>query len=108
MMASMAGINSCPNAVNEYSTDGGEVGMTARVTNPFSSRLRNRALNILAVILVMSLRSSPKRRGPARKNHNTLGVHAPPRNAMHPDIGHGSGGERFFLTFKAMGFDSGF
>jgi len=67
MIAPMAGTNSRPRSVSAYSTDGGEVGITRRVTTPFFFNSRNLALSTLAEIGGMSERNSPKRRGPARR-----------------------------------------
>jgi hypothetical protein len=79
----MAGTSSRPSVVNEYSTDGGDVGMTLRVTTPLSSNSCNRPLSTFAEIKGMSLRNSLKRRGSPLRYQMTLGVHAPPRSAMH-------------------------
>src|SRR3546814_14135455 len=71
-----------PRSVSEYSTEGGEVGFTSRMTTPLASRARSRAVNTLAETLGMSWRSSLKRRGPPLRFQMTFGVQAPPRTAM--------------------------
>lgn len=91
-IASMAGISSAPNSDNEYSTEGGEVGITWRRTTPRASSSRSRVVNTLAEIGGMSDRNSLKRRGPARRDQMTFGVQAPPMTAMHSVRGHASGG----------------
>ena len=91
-IASTAGSSSRPNSVSAYSTVGGEVGMTARVTRPSSASRRRRAERTLALMPWMSPRSSLKRRGPSRRYQTMLGVHAPPSSAMHSVSGQPSGG----------------
>jgi hypothetical protein len=102
MMASMAGINSLPSAVSEYSIDGGDDAMRVRLTTPLSSSDRNRAVRTLAVMVGKSTRSSPKRRGPPLKYHKTFGVQAPPINDMHCVMGQSGGCERFFRSLSAI------
>jgi hypothetical protein len=48
IIALIAGTSSRPSAVSEYSTDGGDVGMTLRVMTPLRSSSRNRALSTFA------------------------------------------------------------
>src|SRR3546814_18199038 len=81
-MALMAGTSCWPRSVSEYSTEGGEVGFTSRMTTPLASRARSRAVNTLAETLGMSWRSSLKRRGPPLRFQMTFGVQAPPSTAM--------------------------
>ena len=51
----------------------------------------------------ISVRNSPKRRGPPLRYQMTFGVQAPRRNAMHSDSGHrGTGGDLFLRIFKAI------
>jgi hypothetical protein len=97
-MESIAGTSSRPSAVSAYSTDGGEVGFTSRVTTPFFSRLRRRIVRTLAEIPGTSTFSSPNRREPALRYQMMLGVHAPPRMLMHSVRGHvtGGGADLFF------------
>src|SRR3546814_17714669 len=73
-MALMAGTSCWPRSVSEYSTEGGEVGFTSRMTTPLASRARSRAVNTLAETLGMSWRSSLKRRGPPLRFQMTFGV----------------------------------
>ena len=104
-MALIAGINSCPNAVRVYSTEGGDVAKTWRVITPFPVSSRSRALRTLAEIRGMSCRNSPKRRGPALKYQMTLGVQALPKRDIHWVSGHasGGGGALFFRNRNAIG-----
>ncbi len=98
----MAGISSWPKLVSAYSTEGGELGNTFRITTPFSQRSRSRALRTLAEIAGISLRNSPKRREVALKYQMMLGVQAPPSSAMHSVNGQvgGTGGALFLRTFR--------
>jgi hypothetical protein len=45
----------------------------------------------------MSVRSSPKRRGPPLRYQITFGVHAPPSSDMHSVSGHEPGGSTTLL-----------
>src|SRR5918996_3986641 len=103
-IARIAGISSCPNRVSAYSTEGGEVGITVRMTMPFCSNSRRRVLRTLAEIVGISVRSSMNRLGPALRYQITLGVQAPARRAMHSVSGHaGMGGGALFLrTFSGI------
>src|SRR5215469_1850443 len=91
-MALMTGSNSCPSSDSEYSTEGGEEGMTWRTTTPRSSSPRSRAVNILGEMRAISRRSSPKRRGPPLSFHTTSGVQAPDSSFMQLCIGQPGGG----------------
>src|SRR4029434_1282576 len=97
-------ISSRPRSVSAYSTDGGDEATTCRVTTPLLSTARRRALRVLAEMRGMSLRSSPKRRGHALRNHTTFGVQAPPSSFMHIVSGQmgGGGSTRLLRSFNAM------
>jgi len=103
-MASMTGINSLPRQDNEYSTDGGEVGVAARSITPFSSSLRSRAVSIFGEIRAMSLSNSQKRRAPPLKCQMTSGVHAPLKSFMHSCMGQpaGGGGAELLRIFRPI------
>src|SRR6185437_14063719 len=104
-MASMTGINSLPSAERAYSTEGGEVGATSRLTTPLVSSSRSRAVSILGEMPRMSLLSSPKRRGPPLNCQMTLVVHAPPSKAIQVPMGQpgGGGGALLLRTLCGMG-----
>ncbi len=103
-MASIAGTSSSPSAVREYSTEGGEVGLTLRFTTPFSSNPRSRIVNTFGDTGGISSRNSLKRLGPARRLQMTFGVQAPPITDMHSVSGQSRGGFGliFFLIFNAI------
>jgi hypothetical protein len=63
-MASITGRSSRPSSVSAYSTLGGEVGCTVRMTTPFLPSSFRRADSTLAEMGGMSASSSEKRRGP--------------------------------------------
>src|SRR5688572_3354514 len=96
-------MSSRPSSDREYSTDGGDVGITARKTTPFSSRSRRRAVSILGEMPGMSRCSSPKRRGSPESFQMRLGVQAPPSTAMQAAIGQpgGGGGALLLRTLRA-------
>jgi hypothetical protein len=52
---SITGTSSLPNLVSEYSTDGGDVGTTSRITTRFSSSSRSLVVNTFGEIPGMSL-----------------------------------------------------
>ena len=83
MIAAIAGTSARPKSVSEYSTDGGDVGITFRVMTPLLSSSRNRALSTFAETAGMSRRSSLNRRSFALKYQMTFGVQAPPMRDMH-------------------------
>ena len=99
IIALIAGTSSRPSSVSEYSTDGGDVGITLRVMTPLLSSSRNRALSTFAEMAGMSRRSSLKRRSFALKYQTTFGVQAPPSSDMHSVSGH-SGGATFVLRIR--------
>src|SRR5262249_56197443 len=105
-MGWMAGRRSRPSSVSSYSTDGGDVGITRRVTTALLSSSRSRALSTRAEIRGMSTRSSPNRRGCALRYQITFGAHAPPSSAMHVVTGHAGSGEATLLrrTGSAIGY----
>src|SRR6185437_3927613 len=104
-MASMMGINSLPSSERAYSTEGGEVGATSRVTTPLTTSAFSRAANILGEMPGMSLQSSPKRRGSPLNCQMTLVVQAPPRRPMQVPMGQpdGGGGALLLRTLCGMG-----
>src|SRR5581483_203333 len=87
-----------------YSTEGGEVGATSRLTTPLVSSSRSRAVSIFGEMPRMSLLSSPKRRGPPLSCQLTLVVQAPPSKAMQVPMGHpgGGGGALLLRTLCGM------
>ncbi|KYF83844.1 hypothetical protein BE18_47940 [Sorangium cellulosum] len=91
-MARSAGTSSWPSGVSSYSTEGGEVGMTRRLTTPLASSSRRRALSTRAEICGMSTRSSPNRRGCPLSDQMTFGAQAPRKSAMHSVSGQRGGG----------------
>src|SRR5262249_21412141 len=91
-IASTAGSSSRPKSVSAYSTDGGVVGRTVRVTIPSSASRFSRAESTLPETPSMSPRSSLKRRGDSRRYQTMFGVQAPPSSAMHSVSGHSAGG----------------
>ena len=103
-MASIAGNSSLPRLVSEYSTDGGEVGLTVRVIIPFDSSSFSLTVKTLAEIAGISILSSLNLLTPPLKLQITFGVQAPPNTDIHSDKGHpnGTGGLLFFLTFKPI------
>lgn len=103
-IASRAGTSCMPRFVNEYSTEGGDVGCTVRMSTPRCCSSLSRADNTLAEIGGMSIRNSLNRRGPARKDQMTLGAHAPAITAIHSVNRQGSGGAGllFRRTFNAI------
>jgi hypothetical protein len=103
-IALIAGISSSPSGVSEYSTEGGDVGITRRSITPFSASFCRRALSTFAEITGMSARNSPKRRAPLLRLQITSGVQAPPSSDMHSVSGHssGAGDTLLFLSFSTM------
>src|SRR5580692_3397623 len=91
-MLSRMGLSLCPSGVRAYSTVGGEVGLTSRVTTPLFSSSFSRVVKTLAEIFDRSLLRSPKRRGSVRKYHKIWGVQAPASNLRLASKGHPTGG----------------
>jgi hypothetical protein len=100
-MASMAGINSRPSLVSEYSMEGGDEAMGVRATTPLSWSDRKRVVSTLAVIVGKSTRSSLKRRGPPLRYHKMFGVHVPLIKDMHCVMGQSGGVDRFLRNLSA-------
>src|SRR5215217_1523965 len=104
-MESITGNSSRPSEDRVYSTEGGEVGSTSRVTAPFAVSSRSRVVSTLGEMPGMSWSSSPKRRGPPESCQTMLVDHAPPSNDMQACMGQpgGGGGALLFLSFRDMG-----
>jgi hypothetical protein len=88
--------------VRLYSTVGGDVASSRRVTTPCASIARNRAASTFADTCEMSRRNSPKRRGPFSRNHTTFGAQAPRISSMQPSTGHSGGGRGVGLLRGCM------
>src|SRR6185436_5461517 len=70
-----------PSAVNSYSTLGGMVGNTVRVTMPSRSRPRSVKVSMRCEMLPSALRISLKRRAPSPSSPTTRMVHLSPTRA---------------------------
>jgi hypothetical protein len=90
-MASKTGVNLSPKGVVEYSTVGGEVGITARATTPSFSNSRSRVVKTLAETDPKSRFKSPNRRGSDHKYHKIFRVQAPDKILRPASSGHPSG-----------------
>src|SRR5688572_15002676 len=103
-MASMAGVSSCPRSVSEYSTVGGEVGITFRFRIPSRSNRLRRAEKTFGDTPGISAINSLNRRGSSRRYQITFGVQAPPNSFIQAVKGHPSGGDGtlLFRRFTAM------
>lgn len=66
--------------------------MTSLSTTPSRSISRNRVARTFDVIVPMSRRKSPKRRGPSQRYQRTFGVHAPASSRRHTSSGQSWGG----------------
>src|SRR4029453_4946605 len=73
--------NDRPSLVNSYSTRGGMVGNTVRVTRPSRSSARRVSVSMRCEIEPKALRSSLKRLGPSPKVQTTSTVHLLPTRA---------------------------
>ena len=91
-MAARAGTSSAPKEVSSYSTEGGEVACTVRVTTPRAVSSFRRAESTFAETGGMSMRNSLKRLGPARRCQMTFGAHAPEISARQSVSAQVSGG----------------
>ena len=98
-IASIAGFNSQPRSVREYSTVGGEVGFTVRSTTPSTASFFNRVDSTLADTPLRSPFNSLKVLGECPRYQMMPGVHAPPMMPRHSRSGQVSGGGTtlFFL-----------
>src|SRR5262245_47227597 len=73
--------NECPSLVSSYSTRGGMVGKTVRVTRPSRSRHRSVKVSIRCEMLPSARRSSLNRLGPSPSVLTTSTVHLSPTRA---------------------------
>ena len=91
------GLSLWPRGVKKYSTVGGEVCMTVRVSTPRFSSSLSRVVKTLAEIPLKSLFKSPKRRGSARRYQRICGVQAPASSLRLVSSGHPSGSRSRFV-----------
>src|SRR3990167_7569717 len=104
-MASIAGFSSRPRLDRLYSTLGGEVGSTVRMTTPSASSFFSRALRTLAEMLGMSAFNSLKRRGCWLRYQMILGVQWPPmmlRHSLKGQRGWATGLRRLGSMFNSL------